>query len=175
MKKLVSLRNLGVLAVAGVAAAVALAVFGGTATAALKGPAACKASDVTFELTSANSGGDPNVMGSALFIKAKQGKSCYLQGHLTRVAFLDGAGHSFDLNIAKDTSRPATKVPVKKGQDAEVDLLWRAKGSSAGEVTPSFLGFRLPGEKRDSKVEWNNGAISVNHPVQHSVVSPPVS
>ena len=174
MKKFINLRNLGALAVAGATLAMTLTLTSETASAApLKGPRSCRASDVTFYQNGQSSGNDT---GSSLFIEAKRGKSCYLKGYITRVNFRDAKGHSMGLNTAKNTSQPEARIPVSEGREtgnaAEIDFSWKSQGSSAGVVTPHSLSFRLPDAKHDSKVPWQNGPISVNHPFTYTAVIP---
>lgn len=176
MSKSVHLRGRGALAVVGTILALAFTAACGnadneaaaaTTNAGSGGLAACGPDDVTFYQSGAGAEPDPAFVGSSLFIKAKPGKSCYLKGYLAGVTFRDASGRSLGLEIIRD-SRPTNRVVVKGGFEAEVDLRWKAKGSSAGVVKPSSLTFRLPRAKHDSEVTWNNGPISVNTPVSHT-------
>lgn len=175
MKTFDSLRRRGALAVVGVVAVLALTAGcdnpDSEAVAATtndsSGLVACGPDDVTLYQSGAGPETDPNFTGSSLFVKAKPEKACYLKGYLTGISFRDASGRALGLETAKD-SRPANQILVKGGRQAEIDLRWKVQGSSAGTITPTALTFRLPGAKQDSEVEWKNGPISANAPVNHT-------
>lgn len=171
MRKLV--RNVGVVAVAAATLTMSLAFSAGTANAATaKKAPACKAKDVSFYVSDAGSSPDVKDVGSSLFIQTKNKKPCYVKGHLRKIRLVDTSGKSFGIETKRDTFKKAVKIQVGSGYEAEVDFRW--KKATEGELTvlPAAVKFRLPGEKRDSQVEWRGGYVMVNSPLHHSAAFP---
>ena len=171
MKKTVKLSVLGAVIAATGAALIVVFAVGSQAVTIIKakGSAPCTVNNVTFYQSGHAPGNDT---GSSLFIKAKKGKSCGIEGDITNVTFRDASGKAIELNVVRDPSLPTAQVPVHGGYEAEVDFLWKSQGGGAGTATPSSLTFRLPGEKHDSALAWHNGPISMNDPFSYTAVIP---
>ena len=171
MRKIV--RNVGVVAVAAATLTMSLALSTGTANAATtKKTPACKAKDVSFYVSDAGSSPDVKDVGSSLFIQTKNQKPCYVRGHLTKIRLVDHSGKSYGIKTNKDTFKKPVRIQVGSGYEAEIDFRWKKPTEGEQTVEPSAVKFRLPGEKRDSQVEWRGGHVMLSSALNHSAAFP---
>lgn len=137
---------------------------------------ACSPDGISVEMNEPSATADETDVGLSLFFSAKDatmgGVDCIMRGYLTDLRFLTTTGEDFGVKTKQDDFKAPSKIPVRRGWVAEVDLRWKGENVPGIHVLPATMEFRLPGSKEPVRLPWRGGYINVAEPLYHSVAFP---